>query len=638
MIIDQNTHKKSLISTTKHDIKYLITLKNLNIKMYNLIHPYFFLINNEAQSELLTNLDEDSKIKIITLGLNLLDLDESILEGIESVEEIHELLYYISQSCSSDNSLSKKIIESIISRKKTTKNGEDHNKYKNYSKVVEHPKNTKTSKLDNLKITPNKEQEDIVNNCHQGIQVDAFAGSGKSTVSRLIIDELGSENSIYTAFLKENINDAKKKITENSYTQDALAVKFALEKSPFKSIFSPRENPNVYKMRDTIGFDMKLDIGATKINQQRIAKLINDTISLYCYSCDDVLSHQHVPPQVLQPQAREKIVMWARTYWDYLLSGRANSEHKVTFHHLMKFWSISPSITIHDNYTNLIVDEAQDLNGAFFNVIKNHNDRRLIVIGDAYQQLFKWRGAINSMGLFDKEKYSLTTSYRFGPAIADISNKILSRHSLPPNKTLIGQTQIQSKVIFYDDNSILPNKPGAILTRTRCNIISIAENELKLGNKIHIKTEMGQLKFIASNIVYLANNDVDKVTHPYLSKISNFSFLESELQDTPEPDVYFALKLYEKYKGDIINVINRIEKNSCSELEATKIISTTHSIKGNEWDSVVIASDYSYIIDKDNVDLDGELSVLYVAITRAKKEVYIPYSLSKYFEHVNKYV
>ncbi|OOE98001.1 hypothetical protein BZG78_10270 [Salinivibrio sp. MA351] len=314
------------------------------------------------------------------------------------------------------------------------------------------------------------------------------------------------------------------------------------------------------------------------------------------------------------------------------MSGRATSEHATTFHHLMKYWSLSPFISMSDEYENIIIDEAQDINGAFYKVIKNHDDRNLIVIGDAYQQLFKWRGAINSMGLFEKEKYPLTTSYRFGNAIANCSNNILSRHSVPPTHTLVGQNNIKSKVTFYDDDRCLPNLPGAILTRTRSKIITIADEELSLGNKIHIKTEIGLLKFVVKNIVYLANDEVDKVTHPYLAKLPSFRFLESELEDTPEPDVYFGLKLYEKYKSNVIDVIERIEQNNSPIHEATKIISTTHSIKGQEWDSIVIASDYSYILDNENVDLDSELSVLYVAITRAKEAVYIPCKLKKYFD------
>jgi len=592
-------------------------------------------MNIEKQSEILDGLSTKQHIELFTLGISLLDLEQSLIEQAKKDGNVTEFLTYISNLCTSDKSLTDVIIKNIMEEKRvSTRNDIVETEIVGPATKKQVPTRNKIAPRIKAisKLLPNQEQENIVNNCRKGIKVKAFAGTGKSTASRLIIDELGDEKSLYTTFLKQNINDAKSKITNNAFTQDSLACKFALEHAPFKEIFKPGQYSNVYKMKDVVGFDLRFDIGVKKIQQQGVARLINDTISIYSRSCDFEMLDMHVPSQVIIPESRQKILRWAQTYWDYLMSGRATSEHATTFHHLMKFWSLSPSISMDDVYQNIIVDEAQDIDGAFFNVIKNHNDRNLIVIGDAYQQLFKWRGAINSMGLFDKETYSLTTSYRFGSAIADCSNNILSRHSIPPVNLLVGQDNIQSKVSFYDEGKSFPNLPCVILTRTRSQIISIADDELRDGNKIHIKTEMGQLKYIVKNIVNLANGEIDKVTHPYLSKCLNFSMLESELEDTPEPDVYFCMKLYEKYGNSIIDVIERIEKNNTHEREATKIISTTHSIKGQEWENVIIAPDYSYILEKKNVDLDGELSVLYVALTRARKHVYIPSKLKKYFE------
>ncbi|MFZ8201821.1 ATP-binding domain-containing protein [Alteromonas portus] len=60
-------------------------------------------------------------------------------------------------------------------------------------------------------------------------------------------------------------------------------------------------------------------------------------------------------------------------------------------------------------------------------------------------------------------------------------------------------------------------------------------------------------------------------------------------------------------------------------------MSTTHALKGREWDSVVISSDYLYLLDSPSADIDDELCVLYVALTRAKKRIYIPDELKRYF-------
>lgn len=264
--------------------------------------------------------------------------------------------------------------------------------------------------------------------------------------------------------------------------------------------------------------------------------------------------------------------------------------------------------------------------------MQNHSDRKLTIVGDKYQELFKWRGAVNSMDKFDKECFPLEQSYRFGSAIAEASNRILSFHSVPPKNMIIGKEEIDSKVIFYEEGDLLPHHNGAILTRTRCNVIYIADTELKQGNKVHIKTEFGPLKYIVKNIIHFARGELDMVQHSYLLRCHSFSVLENELKDNPDSDIFFGLKLYEKYKERTLDIIEKIERSSVPENEAMKIISTTHSIKGQEWDYVVISPDFNYMLEKDAVSISSELSVLYVALTRARKRVYVPISLKKYIK------
>nr|WP_271781120.1 3'-5' exonuclease [Aeromonas salmonicida] len=298
----------------------------------------------------------------------------------------------------------------------------------------------------------------------------------------------------------------------------------------------------------------------------------------------------------------------------------------------MKFWSLSPRIQLDDSFGNIILDEAQDIDGAFYNVLSNHSDRNIIVIGDSYQQLFGWRGAINSMLLFDKPSFPLSISYRFDQCIADHSNQLLSNHSNPPSDKIIGQSTHSSNVIFYKKDTLKDINTSVILTRTKSRIIDLAEAEVTRGHKVHVKTEFKMIKWMLNDIMKLKDNIFDTITHPYIQRCSSFYTLETELEDSPDPEVYFALNLFKKHGNRSVDIIDLIEKNNVPESDAIKMISTTHSIKGREWDNVVIADDYEYVLSRENADRDSELSILYVAITRAKKNVYIPESLSYLFK------
>ncbi|YCI29609.1 UvrD-helicase domain-containing protein [Erwinia sp. PK3-005] len=595
------------------------------------VHPYFFLINSRFQEKIVNKLSQHEQQKLLELGIELVQHDESLSKKAYGYDNVQELLSYISFICSSDDALSEQILERFIVGKVPEENSLSAVISQSQTKIRQKANRKARSKIPALAITPDNQQTEIINHCHQGIQVDAFAGAGKSTVSKLMIDELGNNKTLYTAFLRENITEAKLKITEQAYTQDALAHRYALEYAPFKSIFNNKHAPHPYSLQHIVGFDASLDLGRNKVKRHTVARLITQTVSRFCTSTDLQLAEVHLPVAILSSAARKKVLAWATTYWDYLTSGRATLEQGATYEHLMKYWSLTASITLPDDYENIIVDEAQDISGAFFNVLRNHTDRNIVIVGDTYQQLFKWRGAVNSMGLFDKPRFPLTTSYRFGEAIADCSNRVLAKHSQPPQYLVCGQQNLRSQVIFYDESQNLPNMAGAILTRTRSQIIFIADNELRAGHKIHIKTEINSLKFIINNIIYLSQGELDKITHPYILKCPNVAFLESDLIDNPEPDVYFAWKLFKKYGFYTTDLIDKIAENNYPVEQAVKVISTTHAIKGQEWDNIVIAPDYAVVLDNPNADIDSELSVLYVAITRAKHKVFIPESLKNYF-------
>lgn len=603
---------------------------------------YLFL-EEDILLQLLSLIGVEQKKKILKNIRNVLSINGSSYDNYsESVydnyseKDLSQSILYMSSVCKRQDEIRLKILNGYVE-------SDDIDKWSPRPRKTNYNNGCVKSKIKKFEpkiifsdIKPNNQQEVIIEHCHDNVKVDSFAGAGKSTLSSMIVQELGVEKTIYTAYLNENINDAKLRITSNAHTQCSLALKYALPASNMRHSFvKTAKAPNASSLLNVIGFEHRLDIGNKVVNYQSISSLIHKTVLNYCMSTSHDINNTHIPILVTDLAAKIKLIKWAKVYWDCLLSGRNHSEFKVGFQHIMKYWSLSPRIQLDESFYNIILDEAQDIDGAFYNVLSNHSDRNIIVIGDSYQQLFGWRGAINSMLLFDKESYPLSISYRFGQCIADHSNQLLSKHSCPPTAKIIGQSKHSSKVIFYKADSLQEINAGVILTRTKSKIIDLAEAEISRGLKVHVKTEFNIIEWMLNDIIKLRNNMFDTITHPYIQRCSSFYTLESELEDSPDPEVYFALNLFKKYGERAIGVIDLIKKNNVPESEFVKMISTTHSIKGREWDNVVIADDYEYVMSRGNADKDGELSILYVAITRAKKNVYIPESLYYLFSEHN---
>eukprot|EP00494_Astrolonche_serrata_P005727 UN05744 len=73
-------------------------------------------------------------------------------------------------------------------------------------------------------------------------------------------------------------------------------------------------------------------------------------------------------------------------------------------------------------------------------------------------------------------------------------------------------------------------------------------------------------------------------------------------------------------------MIEHIYKRNTDELRfATVLFTTVHKAKGLEWDIVRLAEDISSPSETDDVE---EVNILYVACTRAKKQLYLNRSVA----------
>src|SRR6185295_16288341 len=71
------------------------------------------------------------------------------------------------------------------------------------------------------------------------------------------------------------------------------------------------------------------------------------------------------------------------------------------------------------------MDEAQDTNPVVLDVLRKQ-PAQMIYVGDKYQQIYEWRGAVNAMEQIETDSTTyLTTSFRFGAVIAQAASRLL---------------------------------------------------------------------------------------------------------------------------------------------------------------------------------------------------------------------
>jgi ATP-dependent exoDNAse (exonuclease V) beta subunit len=80
-------------------------------------------------------------------------------------------------------------------------------------------------------------------------------------------------------------------------------------------------------------------------------------------------------------------------------------------------------------------------------------------------------------------------------------------------------------------------------------------------------------------------------------------------------------------RGDVEDLIARLEKANVSS-SPDILLTTAHKSKGLEYDNVVIANDFKFGTKEVLEMPEQELNLLYVACTRAKKNLQLPTILS----------
>jgi superfamily I DNA and RNA helicase len=261
-----------------------------------------------------------------------------------------------------------------------------------------------------------------------------------------------------------------------------------------------------------------------------------------------------------------------------------------------------------DLYDYIFFDEFQDINNIQFEIIKKFTDNgsKIIAIGDDAQNIYQWRGSnigyiLNFDTFFVNTKtFKLENNYRSTPEIINLASGIIKNNS----------DQI--------DKNMLPNNPSGkkpIIIKYK----NQTEQSLDIIDKIHKLTKQN-IKL--DEIVVISRN--------------NFGLKIFEEQ----------LELYnrdndEKKRIEYIALISDNDKNATKDYNNKLCLATIHKIKGCEWSYVFLIDldDKIFPADCDDIGIQEERRLLYVAVTRAKHYLQMSFqsnNISRFIGEIDK--
>lgn len=442
------------------------------------------------------------------------------------------------------------------------------------------------------------------------LAIEAGAGTGKTSTLILLSKTAGPRQGQYVAFNKALVDESRAKFPFNvaCNTAHSLAFRAIGKNYSHRLNSSARMQSRDIASRLGIGYAEVLDFqGKPKtLYPGYLAGLVMKTVTNFCQSADLQITARHVPSikgldSLSAAETRSRLVEPARVVWADLqqLNGWVPYKHE----HYLKTWQLGePRI----NADYVLFDESQDANPVIAAIVAAQAayGAQLVYVGDSQQEIYGWTGAVNALSKVNVDHRTfLTQSFRFGQAIADRANEVLS---LIPEAQLrlTGNPAVNSRLEALD-------QPRTILVRTNATGVSYLLKLQLAERKPHFIGGSGELLNFARGAQELM--DTGHSGHPDLTTFDSWDAVRAYVQgDEGGEDLRLMVKLMDEFGSDTI--IKGIEQMPIEE-RADVIISTAHKAKGREWKSVKLASDFPQQADSDPSDL----RLLYVAATRAKE-------------------
>lgn len=493
-----------------------------------------------------------------------------------------------------------------------------------------------------MKLT--EEQYNIINS-NSDIKINAVAGSGKTTT---IIEYSKSRPAksriLYLAFNKSVRTEAEEKFKRIGIdnvrveTAHSLAYKNIIFKYDYKLKSSGYKTHEVAEI-------LKIKRRKEKHFELFAANHINRFVNYFCNSSARKVNKLNYLDVISDPVAYE----FASKNYDFIekhtrlfLSKMDSGEIEITHDFYLKKFQLENPIL---KYDYILFDEGQDASPAMLDVFLNQ-DATKVIVGDSHQQIYSWRYAVNSLEKVNFTTLPLTTSFRFPQDIANLACEILKW------KNLIAETKI---LPIKGSGGKSFNKLKATLARTNLGLLGKAfefVNQSWRSQKLYFEGNVNSYLYAEDgaslfDVLNLYNHNHNMIKDALIKSFTDFSELEEYVMKTEDSQLSVLVEIVKKYENELPKLIRLIRDSHVEDKrKAEMIFSTVHRSKGMEYNVVFLHNDFltskkikRLIEKKDEAPIDiskiaEEVNILYVAVTRAIKNVFIQKNLlPEFFPH-----
>lgn len=305
-------------------------------------------------------------------------------------------------------------------------------------------------------------------------------------------------------------------------------------------------------------------------------------------------------------------------------------------------------------FNNVIIDEAQDLNAPRIEIAMRSSNRRVIGVGDPHQAIYGFSGALSDS--MDKlreamlktapvEELPLSVCFRCDPNIIAEAQAIVPaiqhRFTLPnmpdPTSEQLGTVDELSIVdLINPTHAAYPKMGDAILCRLNRPIVATAFQLLKNKTRARIEgRDIGRMLMKLLDSILFGKDDapvdtwVDLVETYVAECIANAGSdkkLARRLPQIEDSAECLVIMLEEMTYANLSEFRKQVEDLFQDDITpgTSVILSSVHKAKGREWPRVYLLGRDDYMphpMAKTEWQLEQEDNLIYVAVTRAERHL-----------------
>lgn len=469
-------------------------------------------------------------------------------------------------------------------------------------------------------------------NLDEDLHVQGYAGVGKSHLLGALLEYLRPEATLLLARTPGKLEVLRKRMGGERDRKAGSTFKgfaYALLK---RSRFQPAGRSARPPTRQALALELNV-LGFRGYDAQATLTLCLKVLERYCSSKDYSLSAAHLPhfQQALSSVDAKVLLEYSSRLWTYLDSTPA-WDSQVGFETLLMIKRASlAGCVVPARFTHVLIDESQDIPASLLQIIER-GKQVLITLGDEYQQA---KGATVKRTR-EVRQSDISYSVRSGRNVERLVNPLISRHSAKSKVYFEGARDADVAVEHYPENFV-PPEGTVVLTATYWDTMkwvmrihdgncafSFPDKEAQEDFQHFITTAIALFKPAYYSIEQIANG-----AHTNFSELADWR----QVREANQYDESFLWVEAALHKGFNVADITRLNRR-LGQPGKSCMLMLAEEAGGTEFDRVLLTPELLTTVKfKDPYEFDERICAVYIAISRARQRLYIPYDVVEWIDY-----